>query len=304
MAIKSQNVLGNLPPAVESTLATVSPLRNEKTSLKSIVQDDVIQGRTIQKNNSLDNITEGEQTPKNPPPLFRRLDKINSSADIGVDVLPSKSANSGFPKLTRNLLLTNDKRSYSSGFVESANKRKTPSGLLPQEVTTAAKSCSLSRQIDGVRLPPVVSHGNVSHDPKANVKSLPGMYTRSTATNSTKNISEIFSSKTPPVVNRPPDGPMSVIRNPPTMFGSSPIVSGGKGTPQRFVVNSQQYSSSPPQHSSPHGKPITSNHYQQHRELTAVKSETLLPHYCYDGNGVEQQKVDPKSPSSAYESSK
>lgn len=296
MAIKSQNVLGNLPPAVESTPATVNPLRNEKTSLKSIIQDDVTQGRTVQKNNSSDSITGGDQVPKNPPPLLRRL---NSSIE---DILPSKSTNSGFPKLTRNLLLTNDKRSYSSGFVESTNKRKTSPGLLPQEVTTATKTSSLSRQIDGVRLPPVVSLGNMSQDPMAKVNSLPGMYARGTAPNSTKNISEIFNNKTPLVVSRPPNGPMSVIRSPPIMFGSSPVVV-GKGPQQHFVFNSQQYSSSPPQHNNPHGKLITSNHHQLHRELSAVKSETTLSHYN-DTNSLEQQKVETKSPSSAYESSK
>ena len=291
-AMKSKNAIGNLPPAAAA--ATVSPLRSEKTSLKSM-SDEAPQEVTIQLNNLPDNTTD---VPNNPPPLLRRLDKIISSGDIGADIIPSKSANFGFPKPMRNLLLTNDKRSYSSGFVENANKRKVPPRLLPKEVTTAAKSSSLSRQIDGVRLPPVVSPGNTSHDVKTKVNSLPGMYTRGT---SAKNITEMLS-KSPSSVSRLPDGAKSLIRNPPSMFGSTPVVV-SKGGQQQVVVNSPpQYSSSPPVHSTPHGKPITSNPHQLHRELSAVKSETSLSQFN-DANIFEQRKFEAKSPSSVNESS-
>ena len=91
--MKSKNAIGNLPPVVAA--ATVSPLGSEKTSLKSITSDEAPQEVTIQLNNLPDNTTD---VPNNPPPLLRRLDKIISSGDIGADIIPSKSANSGFPK--------------------------------------------------------------------------------------------------------------------------------------------------------------------------------------------------------------
>lgn len=285
IAIKSQNVIGNLPPAVEPAAATtVRSLRNEKSSLKSI---------------TLDDSSEGEQVPTNPPPLLRRLDRITSSGDV----LP-KSANSGFPKLTRNLLLTSDKKSYSSGVIESANKQRSSPGLLPQEVTTAARSSSLSRQTDGVRLPPVVSVGNTSHashDLMTRVKSLPGMYARGTNNvSSAKNIPEIVNTKPPPSVSRLPDGSKSMIRTPPSMFGSSPVVIGRAPQPQ-VVSNSPQYGTSPTQHSTTHGKPITLNRHLQ-RELSAVKSDTSLS-YFDDANSFEQRKLEAKSPGSVYDSS-
>lgn len=292
IAMKSRDVIGNLPSAVESPA-----MRNEKASIKSIASGEVALGATVQGNDSPRNVIEAEQVPKNPP-LLKRLDNKNSIGDIGVDTLPSKLANSGFPKITRNLL-TSDKRSYSSGLVESANKRRTSAGLLPQEVTPATKSSSLSRQIDGVRLPSVVSLGNSPHDPTTKMKSLPGMYSR---VNSAKNITEALNNKHSPSVSRLPDGSKSVIRNPPSLFGSSPVVI-GKGAQQPLL--SSQYGSSPPQHSTPHGKPITSNQHQLHRELSAVKSETLLTHHYNDSNNFEQRKQDTKSPMSTtiYESS-
>ena len=293
-AIKSKNAIGNLPPAVEpaAAAAAVSPLRSEKTSLKSITSDELPQEAAIQINNLPDNRIDVDKVPNNPPPLLRRLDKITSCGDIGVDILPSKSANSGFPKPMRNLLLTHNKRSYSSGLVENANKRKIPAGLLPQEVTTPMKTTDPSRPIDGVRFPPVVSAGNISHDPKTKMSSLPGRYTRGT---SAKNIPEI-SSRPPSSVSRLPDGAKSVIRNPPSMFCSSPVVTKGG---QQIVANSPpQYSSSPPLHNIPHGKPITSNIHQLHRELSAVKSETSLSQFN-DANISEQRKA--KSPGSINE---
>ena len=284
IALKAQNTAGKPAGAMGS------PLRSEKTSLKSILSDEGPQGAAIQPNLPLDN----HNVPNNAPPL-RRLDKITSSGDIGIDGVPSKSANSGFPKRTRNLLLTNDKRSFSSGLVENAGKQKIPSGLLPQEVTSAAKNSSLSRQIDGVRLPPVISTGSISHDLKTKVNSLPGAYTRVT---SAKNITEVMNTKGPSSVSRLPD---AVMRNPPSMFGSSPVVI-GKG-PQPVMPNSPPpHSSSPPLHSTPHGKPVTSNQHQLHRELSAVKSETSLSHFT-DANIFEPRRLDAKSPSSVYESS-
>lgn len=276
--------------------AAVSPLRSEKTSLKSITSDELPQEAAIQINNLSDNRTDVDKVPNNPPPLLRRLDKIISSGDIGADILPSKSANSGFPKPMRNLLLTHDKRSYSSGLVESVNKRKVPLGLLPQEVTTPMKSTDMSKQIDGVRFPPVVSPGNISHDLKTKVSSLPGMYTRGT---SAKSIPEILS-RPPSSVSRLPDGAKSVIRNPPSMFGSSPVVVSKGG--QQIVANSPpQYSSSPPLHNTPHGKPITSNTHQLHRELSAVKSETSLSQFN-DPTNFEQRKFEAKTPNESSES--
>ena len=274
--------------------AAVRPLRSEKASLMSITSGELPQEAAIQINNLPDNRTDVDKVPNNPPPLLRRLDKINSSGDIGVDIIPSKSANSGFPRPMRNLLLTHDKRSYSSGFVENTNKQRVPPGLLPQEVTTPVKGTSPSRQIDGVRFPPVVSADNISHDPNTKVNSLPGMYTRR---NSAKNIPEILS-RPPSSVSRLPDGAKSVIRNPPSMFGSSPVVV-NKGA-QHVVANSPpQYSSSPPLHNFPHGKPITSNTHQLHRELSAVKSDTSLSQF----NNAEQRKFEAKSPGSINESS-
>ena len=277
IALKAQNTAGK-----PNATSFGSPLRSEKTSVKSIISDEVPQGAAIQLNSSpMDN----NNIPNNAPPL-RRLDRITSSSDIGVDGVPLKSANSGFPKRTRNLLLTNDKRSFSSGLVENASKQKIPLGLLPQEVTSAAKSSNLSKQIDGVRLPPVISTGNMSRDIKTKMNSLPGTCSRVT---SAKNITEIMNTKGPSSVSRLPD---AVMRSPPSMFGSSPVVI-GKGQ-QLVMPNSRPpHSSSPPLHSTPHGKPVTSNQHQLHRELS---------HFT-DANNFEPRKLEAKSPSSAYESS-
>ena len=292
IAMKSPNTIGNLPPVVEPP-ATVSPLGNEKSSLKCIALDEV---PTVHSNSVPDNASESDQVPKNPPPLLRRLDKMITSGDIGADVLP-KSANSGLPRLTRNLLLNNEKRSYSSGVIESSHKQKTSSGLLPQEITPGTKSSSLSRQIDGVRLPPVVSVGNVSHDHTSKVKSLPGMYAR---VNSAKNISEVVNTKPPPSVG---SGSKPMIRTPMRMFSSSPVAI-GKAAQHQVVSNSSQYSSSPPQaqQNIPQGKPITSKPQWLHRELSPVKSDSSLSQ-SIDANKFEKQKVEAKSPTSVNDSS-
>ena len=291
IAMKSHNTTGNLPPAMEPA-ATVSPLRNERTSLKCIALDEET---TVQGNGVPRNASDSDQVPRNPPPLLRRLDKMITSGDIGADVLP-KSANSGFTRLVRNVLLNNDKRSYSSGVIDSSHKQKTSSGLLPQEVTPGAKSSSLSRQIDGVRLPPVVSVSNISHDHTTKVKSLPGMYAR---VNSAKNISEVVNTKPPPSVG---SGSKPLMRTPIRMFSGSPIAV-GKGV--QHHTNSPQYGSSSPQaqHNIPQGKPITSKPHWIHRELSAVKSDTSLSQFT-DANKFEQRKIEAKSPTSMNNSSK
>ena len=294
IAMKSQKVIGNLPPAVEPAAAT--PLRHEPTSLQFVMLDDAAQG--VRGNNLLDNASKDDQAARNPPPLLRRLDKITSAGDIGMDFLP-KSANSGFPKVTRNrnLLLSNDKRSQSSGVIESVNKRKTSPGLFPQEITMATKGSSLPRQSDGIRLPPVVSVGTTSHDATTKVKTLPGMHASGgTGINSAKSIPEMLNTRPPSSVSKRTDGSKSLIRTPPSMFGSSPVIV-GKRPQQQTVANTPQFASSPPQHSIPHGKPITTNQHQLQREVVAVKSETSLSHFN-DVSSSEQRKAEAKSPSS------
>lgn len=284
IALRSQDAIGNLPSATKPAAATVNPLKNEKASLQSIMLNEPA--------------AQGNQPPKNPPSLLRQVDRMNSNSDIGgMDILP-KSANSGFPKLTRNLPLNNDKKSYSSGNIDNVFKRKISPGLLPQEVSPATKGSNLSRQIDGVRLPTVVSVGNL---PQNTVKSLPGMYRRA---NSAKNSPEVMNNKISSSVSKLSDGSRSIIRSPPSLFPNTPITI-GKGAQQQVTPNSpQQCSSSPPRHSTPHGKPITSNQQLFYsRELSAVKSETSLSHFT-DSNSFERRRVDLKSPSSVNESSK
>ena len=102
----AQNVFSNLP-TVDSTLSPSNhALRNEKISLMSITQDDVPPA-AIQRVSSFDHIKEGDQIVEGPP-VHKHLERVSSAGDFGADAAPSKSANSGFPKLNRNLLQSND----------------------------------------------------------------------------------------------------------------------------------------------------------------------------------------------------
>jgi len=282
----AQNVLSNLPPAVDSTSSPSNrPLRNEKISLKSINQDDVPPA-AIQRINSTDHIKEGNKG----PPVHRHLERVSSAVDFGADSAHSKSANSGFPKLNRNLLLSNEKRSYSSGLVENAPKKK----ISPAQdtISPAVKTMSLSRQMDGVRLPPVVSIPTL--EPKSKFRSMPGGVTR---VGSSKSISETTNNMPMPVAAMIPpiDGPKSVIRNPPSMFGSSPVVAGR--VPPLPTPAAAQLSASPPQNVA--GKPITSS---KQRDVSAVKSDASMSPISHEG--LLTTKTEPKSPCNVHESSK
>ena len=287
----AQNVLSNLPPAVDSTSSSRGrPLRNEKISLMSITQDDV-PSAAIQRINSSDQIKEGDHIIKGPP-VHKHLERVSSAVDFGADAAPSKSANSGFPRLNRNLLLSNEKRSYSSGLVENSPKKK----ISPSQdaVSPAVKTLSLSRQMDGVRLPPVVSIPLPTMDPKSKVRSMPGGVTR---VGSSKSVSEITNNMPMPVAAMMPpmDGSKSVIRSPPSMFGSSPVIAGR--VPPLPAPTATQLGTSPSQNVA--GKPITSS---KQRDVSTVKSDASMSPISHEG--LNTPKTEPKSPSSVYESSK
>jgi len=253
----------------------------------SITQDDV-PSAAIQRINSSDQIKEGDHIIKGPP-VHKHLERVSSACDFGTDAAPSKSASSGFPRLNRNLLLSNEKRSYSSGLVENSPKKK----ISPTQdaVSPGIKTMSLSRQMDGVRLPPVVSIPVPTMDPKPKVRSMPGGVTR---VGSSKSGSEITNNMLA-AMKPPMDGSKSVMRSPPSMFGSSPVIAGR--VPPLPVPTATQLSTSPPQ--SVAGKPIT---YSKQRDVSTVKSDASMSPISHEG--LNTPKTEPKSPSSVYESSK
>ena len=290
----AKNVLSNLPPAVDSTLSPRNrPLRSEKISLISMSQDDATPV-AMKRMNSSDLIKEGDQSAMGPP-VHKQLERVGSANNFGADAAPSKSADSGFPKLNRNLLLSNEKRSYSSGLVENSAKKKT--SPTQDVVSPAIKTMSLSRQVDGVRLPPVVSVPVPSLDPKSKVRSMPGGITRMS---SNKNFSDITNNMPVPVAAMlpPKDGPKSVIRNPPSMFGSSPVMAGR--VPPLPATTASQLSTSPSQNIV--GKPITSS---KQKDVSSIRADMQLVSVLPTSHeGLSTPKTEPKSPSSAYESSK
>ena len=151
---------------------------------------------------------------------------------------------------------------------------------------------SLSRQMDRVRLPPVVSVPVPSLDPKSKVRSMPGGVTH---VGSTKNFSETTNNLPMPVAATisTMDGPKSVMRSPPSMFGSSPVMAGR--VPPLPATTATQLSTSPPRNVA--GKLITFN---KQRDVSAIKSDVSPPSH----EGLNTTKTEPKSPSSVYESSK
>ena len=137
----------------------------------SITQDDVPPA-AIQRVSSFDHIKEGDQIVKGPP-VHKHLERDSSAGDFGADAAPSKSANSGFPKLNRNLLLLKDKSVESVPVSSLDPKSKVRS--MPGEVTHVGSKKNFSETTNNLSMPVAATMSPVD-GPKSVMRSPPSVF--------------------------------------------------------------------------------------------------------------------------------